>query len=144
MPHCQWTETVTGEKFNEYTCQVCKTTARSTAMPGTRECGKRQPQVQAKRLPAAPGSTLRAPAAPDARELELQRTVPVCIHRGEIIESKRPCKLCGAKGELYDLYACALHGKCSLGKRASDLKMCHGCPDATPVEAEQFSANSQS
>lgn len=126
---CQFVETIPGEL---YTCPVCGFTAKTSAMP-SRKCRPWQKKPGTVRQ-KAPAKAATPKADPTARELRLQQQVPPCIHRGAVIEAKRTCELCGARGELYDLYACAIHGQCSLGKRDAKLKACFGCEDASPAD----------
>ena len=58
-----------------------------------------------------------------------------CVHRGDVIEKNAVCELCGARGELYDVFACDIHGQCSLSKRSTKLKSCGGCSDFQSTNA---------
>lgn len=125
---CQFAETTPGELW---TCSVCGFPAKTSHLP-ERPCGPWEKRSGKPRPKSASKPT--AKSDPEARERKLQETVGPCAHRGAIIEAKKTCQVCGARGELYDLYACDIHGTCSLGKRASGLKMCAGCEDATACE----------
>lgn len=125
---CHFVETIPGQLWM---CPVCQYEARTNALPKM-VCGSAANKSKAagKARPPKPkrAVTLRDP---EAHERQLQEAVGQCEHRGAVIESKRTCELCGAKGELYDLYACEIHGQCSLGRRKNTLQQCLGCPDNT-------------
>jgi len=119
---CQHVET----SENEWTCPTCKHVAKTTAKPGRRECGPSKPRAQ---KPKAIG--------PRAREDELARKIPTCAHRGAIVEHNKSCQVCGQKNEQYDLYACGIHGTCSLSRRAKageKLQACTSCQDFVPLQ----------
>jgi hypothetical protein len=59
-----------------------------------------------------------------------------CRHRGELLAVK-PCDLCGGtKGKPTEVFACCLHGVCSLGRRFRKKpgapRSCAACPDRSP------------
>lgn len=88
--------------------------------PPRRECGPKLPPPR--------------PAKPDPRqhEQELLAALPNCRHRGLTIIQDVPCKACGMKDELFDVYQCGIHGKCTLGRRdkPGTYKVCLACPDS--------------
>lgn len=52
------------------------------------------------------------------------------------MELNKQCELCGQKTEHYDVYQCAVHGRCSLSRRVKageTLKACTSCPDFVPL-----------
>ena len=51
-----------------------------------------------------------------------------CIHRGNVID-RRECQLCGARGKLFDVHACAVRGACSVQTRERGLQACVACED---------------
>jgi len=119
---CQHVET----SENEWTCSVCKHVAKTTAKPGRRECGTAKPRAQKPK-----------PTGPRAREDELAKTIPPCAHRWTIVEHNKACQVCGQKNEQFDVYACGIHGQCSLSRRAKageKLQACTSCPDFVPLQ----------
>jgi len=51
-----------------------------------------------------------------------------CLHRGEEVR-RVVCKTCSRRVEL-KVFACAIHGECTLEKRCDEVKaVCHVCPD---------------
>lgn len=120
-----------------WVCRVCSHVAKTNAKPGRRTCGQdNTPKVVAKKTKAVnrPQSTV---ADGRTREAEYRRTASPCVNRGAVIATEQPCQLCGAKGELYDIYECKLHGRCSLGKRANGLQSCLTCPDINAPKRRQ-------
>jgi hypothetical protein len=56
---------------------------------------------------------------------------PACRHRGEVIDLAR-CESC--RGQvLIKVHACAVHGKCTLGKPIAGYACCANCPDRDPL-----------
>lgn len=109
----------------QWQCSVCKTVITYGARPRNRVCGQR---------PGTP-ATFRSRPATQPRPLSIQ--AGPCMYRGGVVETGAVCELCGAKGELYDVYACKKHGKCSLSKRKQGLQSCGGCADfQTPVQID--------
>ena len=51
-----------------------------------------------------------------------------CVHRGPWLETMK-CDLCGMKGQPFDVFACAVHGRCSLRRRHSKVKSCLACAE---------------
>lgn len=54
-----------------------------------------------------------------------------CIHRGEIVRHVT-CGLCGRRGKRVDVYACKVHGECTLSRwgtsrEAREMARCVGC-----------------
>jgi hypothetical protein len=63
----------------------------------------------------------------------------VCTHRGAEIE-QRPWLICSKKDRTIPVFACAVHGECTLTTRAINQteKNCLKCEDITPpAEANQ-------
>lgn len=62
-----------------------------------------------------------------------------CLHRGEQIDT-RPCNTCGGnKGKPQAVYACAVHGECTMHQRIKrdhtnkPIHACVGCDDQQPT-----------
>lgn len=53
-----------------------------------------------------------------------------CRHRGAAI-AQRPADLCGLRGTLYDVHACAIHGECVTRRtcRKQPERFCLACDD---------------
>lgn len=83
----------------------------------------------AQRARLVPGWEARA--TPPAREPSRypEESVTACRHRGEQLRTDR-CDLCGLRGQPFDVFACGLHGECSLTRRHSKIRSCAACPDA--------------
>jgi hypothetical protein len=62
----------------------------------------------------------------EARGAELGRTRP-CIHRGEARREKQ-CPTCRGQVRL-KVFACALHGECTVARAAGGLACCASCLD---------------
>lgn len=120
MSQCQHFETAPGSEI--WICPTCNHKALTTHAP-KRECGRREPQQPQQRQIA----TRTAPRAAD----EAKRLGP-CVHRGDVVAKDLVCKLCGLKGETYDVFECVKHGKCALKKREHGLQSCLGCGDHQP------------
>ncbi len=61
------------------------------------------------------------------------------------MELNKLCELCGQKTEHYDVYHCAVHGRCSLSRRVKageKLQACTSCPDFVPLQNVIQSAKS--
>jgi hypothetical protein len=59
-----------------------------------------------------------------------------CLHRREVIEIGR-CNACGMRGQEFEVYACAIHGKCMIRRYRNDrpdLKVCVNCDGYQPDE----------
>jgi predicted GH43/DUF377 family glycosyl hydrolase len=52
----------------------------------------------------------------------------VCPHFGKPTGETRACKTCSGKVEL-KLFACAVHGSCTVKKKTDGVACCEGCPD---------------
>lgn len=64
-----------------------------------------------------------------------------CIFRESVIEEV-PCQICGQRDKKTDLYACGLHGKCTVGSHGvtydgtnatAKVKVCISCDDRNEV-----------
>ena len=55
-----------------------------------------------------------------------------CIHRGDKIRNQ-VCTSCPAKPRI-KVFACAVHGECTIGKRLDGLACCAGCLDRAARE----------
>lgn len=68
---------------------------------------------------------------PKSRERTLLNAVP-CIHRSPESVRSDTSNLCGTRGDSVKIFACAIHGECSLHKYCSQqkVKTCLGCPSA--------------
>lgn len=51
-----------------------------------------------------------------------------CTHLGLATETHL-CDLCSLKGQPFQVYACAIHGECSLTRKHSQVKSCAACAD---------------
>jgi hypothetical protein len=54
-----------------------------------------------------------------------------CSHRGNVTRDAL-CDVCGgvlAKGQPFDVFACAKHGECSLQRMRRDVRPCITCQD---------------
>jgi hypothetical protein len=72
-----------------------------------------------------PDRTSIEQSAPDPRF-----TTP-CAHRGEVLE-RATCTACGMKGLPFDVFACAIHGRCMVRRYRNDrpeLAVCVNCDD---------------
>ncbi len=59
------------------------------------------------------------------------RFTTACSHRGEVLE-RGTCNACGMKGLPFEVYACALHGRCMTRRYRNDrpdLSVCMNCDD---------------
>ena len=68
--------------------------------------------------PKPESKTQAAPAASSSME---------CIHRGQEVRTEQ-CKSCGGNVQI-KVFACALHGTCTLSRKVTGATMCSGCPD---------------
>lgn len=55
-----------------------------------------------------------------------------CVHRGAMIEIGK-CDVCSMKGQPFEILACAVHGRCSIGGRNRKVRSCLRCEDRIPV-----------
>lgn len=53
-----------------------------------------------------------------------------CVHRGALLRVAK-CDLCGAKDQPFDVFACAVHSECSIGRRKRSVKSCVACEQRT-------------
>lgn len=53
-----------------------------------------------------------------------------CAHRGDVIR-QQAADLCGLRGQLFDVFACDLHGECSLRRVCfkQTVQSCTACKD---------------
>ena len=51
-----------------------------------------------------------------------------CQHRGDKLRVGT-CDLCGIRGQPFEVFACSLHGECSLRRKHSKVKACASCHD---------------
>ena len=71
-----------------------------------------------------------APGPVTMDEMRARFTTP-CVHRGTVLE-RGTCNSCGQRGQPFDVFACALHGKCMVRRFRNDrpdLKVCANCDD---------------
>lgn len=62
-----------------------------------------------------------------------------CSHRTQPLKIIN-CNLCGGGGKPMQVFGCALHGECSIGRQHSAVRSCLTCPDAddgTPAAASR-------
>lgn len=66
---------------------------------------------------------------PRAKPAVTQNSVP-CDHRGDVVRYD-VSNLCGTRGHQIAIYACVLHGECSLGRycRHQTVRSCATCGD---------------
>ena len=109
-------------------CPNCEEIRQCSSPPKNRICGAGHTRIQ------KPDTAVNVRAT----ESDYQRVLPACQFRGDILEGDIECQVCGQKRQLYDVYECEKHGRCSLGNRrkAGDppLQACATCPDWEPVE----------
>jgi hypothetical protein len=55
-----------------------------------------------------------------------------CVHRGAVIETGA-CDLCGIRGQKFEIFSCAIHGRCSLTRRHSKIRSCAACADRSTI-----------
>lgn len=55
-----------------------------------------------------------------------------CIHRGEVVELGA-CNVCGLRGQPFEIFACSVHGRCSIGYRHTAVKSCFRCDDQISI-----------
>lgn len=67
-------------------------------------------------------------------DYEAVQTAHPCAHKGDVLRQAE-CQLCGMRGQMFDVYACAVHGECSLIKRAHKLASCGSCMDHSERQA---------
>lgn len=54
-----------------------------------------------------------------------------CIHRKELLEIGA-CDLCGSRGQPFEILRCSIYGRCSIGRRHSQVKSCAACEMRMP------------
>lgn len=65
------------------------------------------------------------------RRCDCERVKPGnCRHLGDTVRLEL-CPTCGGKVQI-KIFACALHGECSLEAALAQIKVCNSCPDAAP------------
>lgn len=65
----------------------------------------------------------------EPRERPLPAHLVACAHRGEKVREV-PCLLCGERDQIVPVFACAVHGECTLrhsGRPRQKLANCLGC-----------------
>lgn len=72
----------------------------------------------------------RCGASPPAELLPFPR--PTCTHQGNLLETVA-CDMCGLKGQAVEVFACALHDRCSATRRHSKVRSCAACEDYMEV-----------
>lgn len=88
------------------------------------------------------GRVLKIPGGMSAgsvlRECLTKDSPKNCIHRGEVLRVER-CKPCQSGGKSPEVYACAVHGECtlfSIAKRKPDGSRWQSCLSCGEREAE--------
>ena len=120
-----------GIELFSWICPACGTVIKSSHAPENRNCVTLESKPV---LPPPPAPQKKAYTQRTTEEEYLAK-LPVCKYRGEVIEQDVTCKLCGRMDQLYDIYACQVHGRCSLGVRRTagmNLKACISCQDFKP------------
>jgi hypothetical protein len=56
-----------------------------------------------------------------------RRPYSPCLHRGESTRQQE-CDSCAGKTRI-KIFACAIHGECTIGKKLESLACCAGCKD---------------
>jgi hypothetical protein len=54
-----------------------------------------------------------------------------CAHRGDVLE-RAVCNACGMKGQPFDVFACAIHGRCMVRRYRNDraeIAVCVNCDE---------------
>lgn len=125
--------------LNEWHCPVCNFFAFTDALP-ERVCDLKpinvDPRIKvskSRRSTAVP----QTPRDPWDSENQYLKVIQPCPHRGEIVETMLPCLQCGSKDQVYNVYACDKHEKCTLGNRrvsgSPEMQTCYNCPDGPPL-----------
>lgn len=52
-----------------------------------------------------------------------------CSHRSTEVARIGICDLCSLKGKPFDVFACEIHGECSIGRKHSEVRSCVKCSD---------------
>jgi len=68
---------------------------------------------------------------PPKRECRKPTLVEKCKHLGDAVGTTVDCAGCTGTVKL-KLYACAIHGECTLGKKLDGIACCAQCPDYAP------------
>src|SRR4051794_4345291 len=87
--------------------------------------------------------TCRACYCRDHPAVEQPEPIPPCMHRGAATGETRVCQSCAGRVEV-KLFACALHGACSLIRAVDDAACCVRCPDrraAPEPDVERLAAD---
>lgn len=65
-----------------------------------------------------------------------------CAHRGAELRLEE-CATCGGKGKVkIKVFACALHGECTIGRRVGALALCQACPAWTEANSDHLAFRS--
>lgn len=126
--------------LNECQCPLagwCETHRRTMSESRHREC-QTDPRFfdvfqndLARRLDR--GEDPQPPAVVDAPKRNSKPRMPAaleCVHRGDVLR-KGKADLCGRKGEVFNVFACAVHGECAIGRYCKKQKemACVTCGD---------------
>ena len=63
-----------------------------------------------------------------------------CVHRGDQVVRQEECTLCGGRRRVADVYACAIHGECTLRRTRAGSggpPNCLGCPERTTADGQR-------
>lgn len=84
--------------------------------------------------PLQPATILKAQQDQQAQPTQVQiPPVGDCDHRGKLLRVGA-CDLCGLKGQDFDIFACHIHGECSVNRRHSKIRSCVACSDNTSLK----------
>lgn len=84
--------------------------------------------------PGAPGNANSCPICWDRLRGKGGGDAPraKCAHLGAPTGATVPCASCRGRVEL-KVFACGVHGRCTLAKRVEGVACCTGCVDAVPI-----------
>jgi hypothetical protein len=73
-------------------------------------------------------------ARPTRREPKRPARDPRCVHRGGPV-GEGPCMSCAGR-VVVKVFACTVHGTCSIDKAPEGVRTCEGCADHSPPSAK--------
>jgi hypothetical protein len=106
-------------------------TVTVTPTPGSwRQCGQNEDgtPVDEPTPPPMLMAAIRKAAGPNVRVNARNSAEAACPLRGEPTGETVTCRTCAGRVEL-KLFACSVHGTCTVGKKAEGVACCEGCPD---------------
>lgn len=103
--------------------------------------------VDGRRLPMSVRSLYLPPSDTDPQSAEprekSQKVAYQCVNRGDVVRQDTS-NLCGSRGEHINVFACSVHGECSLARycQKQTVRTCSGCSDRkSPPMAPAFPAD---